>query len=61
MKNDGYTIQQDNEHQICIIPEPFIGSDEFFRLLQIYNELGYEQWLPADERGGYILSKIPQK
>ncbi len=56
--NNGYKVEHDNENQVCIIPWPFIGCDEFLMIIKVYTKLGYKYWLPADERKGYILSKV---
>ena len=57
MIKEGYRVEYDNEDQVCIIPMPCIPFYDFHKIVNAYVELGYKWWLPADERGGYILSK----
>lgn len=60
--NYGYRVEySDDGDTVCIIPEPSIPSDEFFKLMKFYTSLGYKWWLPADDRRGYILSKKSEK
>lgn len=58
---DGLKVEYDNENQVYLIPNPRIDVEHFVKISLIYSELGYKWWLPADERGGYILSKISKK
>jgi hypothetical protein len=56
---NGFKVEfSEDRNQVCIIPTPFIPFAEFSALVKIYKKKGYKWWLPADERGGYIFSKI---
>ena len=58
MKINGYLVEYDNENQVCIIPKSLIPFEDFIELMKMYSNLGYKNWIVADERRGYILSKI---
>lgn len=55
---DAFKVEYSHDmNEVCIIPMPFISCEHFGRILELYSDLGYKYWLPADERCGYILSK----
>lgn len=56
---EGFRVEySEGGNQVCIIPMPFVNADHFAKIMQLYSDLGYKYWLPADERSGYILSKF---
>ena len=55
--NNGYRVVYDSDDQVCIIPNPTIPLDDCAKLFNMYSNLGYKYWLPADQIGGFILSK----
>lgn len=54
----GYNVEYSEcGNEVCVIPKLFIPSEEFFKIVKMYNKLGYRYWLQADERRGYLFSK----
>lgn len=58
VKMNGYTIEHDSEITVCIIPNKYIEITEFLAITEMYITLGYKYWHPADERGGFMFSKV---
>ncbi len=53
-----FTVEFDNDDQICIIPNTSIPHNIFCQLVTVFEIIGYKYWLPSDSRKGYIFSKI---
>ena len=53
----GYRVEYDGDHRICIIPDSYIPTYDLIEIIKVYNKLGFNTWLPADERRGLIFER----
>jgi hypothetical protein len=56
---DTYRIEYSKDgNEVCIIPMGSIPWEDFHALSNLFIKKGFEWWLPADERCGYLFSKV---
>lgn len=51
----------DDETEVCIVPFSSIPMGLFKDMVNSLEDAGFTHWLPADERCGYRLMKVPDE
>ena len=58
----GWKVEvSEDENEVCIIPLYKIPAPIFRDLIYHLEEAGFTHWIPADERCGYRIVKMPKE